>query len=141
MTRREIAPEAFLASVPLFKALDASTLARLAAATGRRTLKRGEMLFRRGDPASGMYVVVYGEIKLLTATPTRGVRLSGIVGPGQSFGEPVMFLERAALVDAQADHEVKRIWTDDRSVSDLAAEIIGIAGWDRQSCSEHGDLR
>jgi CRP-like cAMP-binding protein len=97
-----IAPEKFLAGVPLFKALDAATLARLAAATTRRTLKRGETLFRKGDPATGMYVVVYGEIKLMTVTPARGARLSGIVGPGQSFGEPVMFLERPALVDALA---------------------------------------
>jgi CRP-like cAMP-binding protein len=102
MARREIAPEVFLAGVPLFKALDAATLARLAAATTRRTLKRGETLFRKGDPASGMYVVVYGEIKLLATTPARGSRLTGIVEPGQSFGEPVMFLERPTLVDAQA---------------------------------------
>jgi CRP-like cAMP-binding protein len=102
MARREIAPEVFLAAVPLFKALDAATLARLAAATTRRTLKRGETLFRKGDPASGMYVVVYGEIKLLATTPARGSRLTGIVEPGQSFGEPVMFLERPTLVDAQA---------------------------------------
>jgi len=102
MARREIAPEVFLAGVPLFKALDAATLARLAAATTRRALKRGETLFRKGDPATGMYVVVYGEIKLMTTTPARGSRLTGIVEPGQSFGEPVMFLERPALVDATA---------------------------------------
>ena len=54
MARREIAPAVFLAGLPLFKALDATTLARLAAATTRLTLKRGETLFRRGDPASGM---------------------------------------------------------------------------------------
>ena len=102
MARREIAPAVFLAGLPLFKALDATTLARLAAATTRLTLKRGETLFRRGDPASGMYVVVFGEIKLIATTPARGPRLAGIVGPGHSFGEPVMFLERPAVVDAQA---------------------------------------
>jgi CRP-like cAMP-binding protein len=32
----------------------------------------------------------------------RGGRLTGVVGPGRSFGEPVMFLERPALVDAEA---------------------------------------
>ena len=100
--RREIAPEAFLAGVPLFKALDSTTLARLAAATTRRALKRGQTLFRKGDPATGMYIVVYGEIKLMTTTPARGSRLTGIVGPGQSFGEPVMFLERPTVVDALA---------------------------------------
>lgn len=102
MARREIAPAVFLAGLPLFKALDAVTLARLAAATTRRALKRGETLFRKGDPASGMYVIVYGEIKLIATTPARGPRLAGIVGPGHSFGEPVMFLERPAVVDAQA---------------------------------------
>jgi CRP-like cAMP-binding protein len=102
MARRETAPEVFLAGVPLFEALDAATLARLAAATTRRALRRGGMLFRKGDPASGMYVVVYGEVKLIATTPARGPRLAGIVGPGQSFGEPVMFLERPAVVDAQA---------------------------------------
>lgn len=102
MVRREIAPEAFLAGVALFKALDAATLARLAAATTRRTLARGQTLFRKGDAATGMYVVVYGEIKLIATTPARGRRLAGVVGPGQSFGEPVMFLERPAVVDAQA---------------------------------------
>ncbi|HEX6019093.1 MAG TPA: Crp/Fnr family transcriptional regulator [Burkholderiaceae bacterium] len=102
MARREIAPEAFLAGVPLFKALDVATLARLAAATTRRALARGQTLFRKGDAATGMYVVVYGEIKLIATTPARGRRLAGVVGPGQSFGEPVMFLERPAVVDAQA---------------------------------------
>jgi CRP-like cAMP-binding protein len=102
MARREIAPAVFLAGLPLFEALDAATLGRLAAATTRRALRRGETLFRKGDPASGMYVVVYGEIKLIATTPARGPRLAGIVGPGHSFGEPVMFLERPAVVDAQA---------------------------------------
>lgn len=102
MARREIAPEIFLAGLPLFKALDAATLARLAAATTRRPLKRGETLFRKGDPVTGMYVAVYGEIKLVSTTPARGARLSGIVGARQSFGEAMMFLERPALVDAQA---------------------------------------
>lgn len=102
MARKELAPEAFLAGLPLFKALDAAALGRLAACTTRRALKHGEVLFRKGEPATGMYVVAYGEIKLTSTTPARGSRLSGIVGPGQSFGEPVMFLERSTLVEAQA---------------------------------------
>jgi CRP-like cAMP-binding protein len=102
MVRREIAPQAFLAELPMFKALDEATLARLAAATTRRALVRGERLFSKGDVASGMYVVVHGEIKLIARSPARGERLSGVVGPGRSFGEPVMFLERPAVVDAEA---------------------------------------
>ena len=102
MARREIAPQAFLAALPMFKALDEATIARLAAATTRRALARGERLFSKGDVASGMYVVVHGEIRLIARSPVRGERLTGVVGPGRSFGEPVMFLERPAVVDAEA---------------------------------------
>jgi CRP/FNR family transcriptional regulator, dissimilatory nitrate respiration regulator len=100
--RRQVDPQRFLASLPLFEALDAGTLARLAAATQRRPLAKGERLFRRGDTPTGMYMVVFGEIRLLAHSAARGERLTGVVGPGGSFGEPVMFLERPALVDAQA---------------------------------------
>lgn len=102
MVRPEIAPQAFLAALPLFKALDAAALTRLAQATTRRPLKRGERLFGKGDPATGMYVVVYGEIRLVARSPARGERLTGTVGAGRSFGEPVMFLDKPALVDAEA---------------------------------------
>ena len=92
----------FLAALPLFKALDAPALARLAGATTRRALKRGERVFSKGDVVTGMYVVVYGEIGLIARSPVRGERLTGVVRPGHSFGEPVMFLEKPAVVDAQA---------------------------------------
>lgn len=102
MTRPEIAPRVFLAALPLFKALDAAALTRLASATTRRPLKRGERLFSKGDAVTGMYVLVHGEIRLLARTPARGERLTGVVRAGRSFGEPVMFLERTAVVDAEA---------------------------------------
>lgn len=74
----------------------------MAAATTARRLVRGERLFSKGDTATAMYVVVHGEIRLIARSPVRGERLTGVVGAGRSFGEPVMFLERPALVDAEA---------------------------------------
>jgi CRP-like cAMP-binding protein len=102
MAGKQLAADVLLARLPLFEALDAASRARLAAAATRVALARGQTLFRKGERTTGMYVVVYGEIKLIASSPVRGTRLSGIVGPGRSFGEPVMFLERPALVDAQA---------------------------------------
>jgi cAMP-binding proteins - catabolite gene activator and regulatory subunit of cAMP-dependent protein kinases len=102
MNRRPVDTKTLLAALALFKAQDSATLDRLAAAALRRPLVRGERLFRRGDPATGMYVVVFGSIKLVAAGGSRRGRLTGIVGPGRSFGEPVMFLERPAVVDAVA---------------------------------------
>lgn len=102
MPRRVVATEVLLKAVPLFQSLDEATLARLAQATQRRVLKPGERAFSRGDAPTGMYVVVYGELRLLGRSRAGRPRLAGVAGPGSSFGEPVMFLERPALVDAEA---------------------------------------
>lgn len=101
MARPELTPGVFLSAVPLFKAMDHAGLARLAAVTTRRSLKRGERVFSRGDLPTGMYVVVYGEIRLLARSAGRE-RLTGVVRAGRAFGEPVLFLERPAMVDAEA---------------------------------------
>ena len=101
MRRREIEPRQFLANLPLFKELGAPAVARIAAQATKVRLARGATLFRRGEMPSGFYVVVFGEIRLL-AGGVRGKRLSGIVGPGRSFGEPVMFLGKPYHVEAVA---------------------------------------
>jgi len=102
MSRPPIAAEALLGALPLFKALEHSMLQRLAARTTRRTLARGEQVFATDDMPTGMYVVVHGQIRLLARSPSGGERLTGVVNAGDSFGEPVMFLQRPALVDAEA---------------------------------------
>lgn len=101
MTRRDVAVTGLLANVALFKHLDAASRTRIAAHTTKIRLRRGEALFHRGAKPEGFHVVVFGEIAL-TAHGPRGPRLSGIVGPGRSFGEPVMFLGKPYIVDARA---------------------------------------
>lgn len=96
--RREIKLETFLANLPLFRGLGAEALARLAAGAKRLRLARGEVLFREGEAPAGFFAVVYGEIRL---TRDDG-RLVGLVGPGRTFGEPVMYLEKPYHVSAAA---------------------------------------
>jgi CRP/FNR family transcriptional regulator, dissimilatory nitrate respiration regulator len=93
--------EKLLQAQPLFRALPAGTLARLAATATRRELRRGELLFSAGEKPTGMYVVVYGAIRLLARAGSRA-RLTGVVRAGRSLGEPVMFLDRPAPVNAVA---------------------------------------
>jgi CRP/FNR family transcriptional regulator, dissimilatory nitrate respiration regulator len=99
--RRSIRPEAFLLKLPLFEGLGDEALARLAAATTRRELRRGEILFREGEPSTGLYALVYGGIKLACGTGG-SQRVIDIVAPGRSFGEPVMFMEKPWIVTASA---------------------------------------
>lgn len=115
MTHREIDPRQLLARLPLFKELGVASLARIAAGASKVRLARGLALFRRGEMPTGLYVVVYGGIQLRVPGAKRS-RLSGIVGPGRSFGEPMMFLQKPYLVDAVAD--------DDTLLIHVPSEIV-----------------
>jgi CRP/FNR family transcriptional regulator, dissimilatory nitrate respiration regulator len=99
---RAVPAAVLLKGLPLFHALDPAALARLAGAAQRRVVSRGQRVFSRGDDPTGMYVLVFGEVRLLGRGRAGKQRLAGVVHAGESFGEPVMFLERPALVDAEA---------------------------------------
>ncbi|MGB6102884.1 MAG: Crp/Fnr family transcriptional regulator [Pusillimonas sp.] len=92
----------FLAKLPLFNELSAHELDILATGTTEVQLARGEMVFHRGDPCVGFHTVVYGQIKLMFVSPMGGEKVVRLIGPGDSFGEALMFLDKAYIVSAQA---------------------------------------
>jgi len=94
--------QSFLANVPLFKELARDELDRIAANTREVRAERAEVLFRRGDPALGFHIIVFGQIKLAFTSPRGDEKVVDLIGPGQSFGEAVMFMERPHVVTAQA---------------------------------------
>jgi CRP-like cAMP-binding protein len=100
--RREPDIRAFLGHLPLFEGLGAAEIARLAGGTTRRRLRRGESLFRRGEPSTGFHAVVHGQVALTTRSGAGRRRLADIIGAGRSFGEAVMFLDKPYIVDAAA---------------------------------------
>lgn len=97
-----IKTQAFLSNLPLFRELGADEIDRIAAGTREVRVKRGDILFQKGDPCRGFHIVVYGQVKLLFITPRGEEKVIEIMGPGQSFGEAIMFLEKPYLVTSQA---------------------------------------
>lgn len=61
---REIAE--VLQAVPAFRSLSSTALYAMAAATHRRTYRRGESLYYEGDPGLGLYVVESGRVRLFS---------------------------------------------------------------------------
>jgi CRP-like cAMP-binding protein len=92
---------AFVASTALFKQLAEDEIERLAEHTREVRAERGTILFHRGDPSSGFYIVVYGQVKLFFTSLRGDEKVLEVVGPGQSFGEAVMFMNRPYPVSAQ----------------------------------------
>ncbi len=70
-----------LARVPLFAHLGASEIVDVMRLLRAQTIEAGEVLVRRGDPASSMYFITAGEVEI--ELPSQRVRLSN----GTFFGE------------------------------------------------------
>lgn len=93
---------AILTHLPLFCEMSREEIERIAAGARELSLARGEVLFQRGDPCNGFYVVVHGRVKLALTSPQGIEKVVELIGPGQSFGEAVMFMDKPYPVFAQA---------------------------------------
>jgi len=101
-SRTRVGPLLALANLPLFKKQSAEEIDRLAKGTREFHVPRGQILFRRGDRCEGFHVIVYGQIKLAFNAADGAEKVVEIMGPGQSFGEAVMFMEKPYPVYSQA---------------------------------------
>ena len=101
MPNPQIKTQAFLATLPLFKELAPNEIDRIAEGTTELHVPRGEILFNKGDPCVGFHLVIYGQVKLAFISPQGSEKVVEIVGPGLSFGEALMFMEKSYIVMAQ----------------------------------------
>ena len=101
MPPRAIKVEEFLRNLPLFRDLSAGEVERIAASTSQVRMPTGSILFRKGDSCAGFHVVVYGQVKLAFGASDGSEKVVEILGPGQSFGEAVMFLDKPNVVFAE----------------------------------------
>ena len=90
------------ANLPLFREIGEAKIQRIAKGTQEVRIAKGEALFQKGDPANGFYIVVYGRVKLAFSSLHGVEKVVHLIGPGNSFGEAVMFLNKPYPVYAQA---------------------------------------
>ena len=85
MSDREIVD--FLAAVPLFEGIEEAELAELARAMRRRAIPEGEVLWRQGDEARDMVVIIDGRVSVTLRLPGDRAVEVGSAGPGEALGE------------------------------------------------------
>lgn len=100
--RRPVRIQDHLAQVPLFNELPSADLDPIARGTTELSVARGEVVFRRGEPCIGFHIVVYGQIKLMFVSLAGDEKVVRLIGPGDSFGEALMFMGKNYIVTAQA---------------------------------------
>lgn len=91
-----------LVRLPLFVELTTQQIGSIAEGAREKRLAKGEMLFQKGDPSRGFYVIIFGQIKLAFPSSQGNEKVINILGPQQSFGEAAMFMDRPYPVFAEA---------------------------------------
>lgn len=93
--------EELLTHVPLFNGLAPEEIARIGRSTREIHADKGDILFHKGDPCNGFHLLVYGQVKLAFTSSQGNEKVVEVLGPGQSFGEAIMFMDKAYILFAQ----------------------------------------
>jgi CRP-like cAMP-binding protein len=98
-----------LAATPLFAGLSSEVLEALVGQLELVSLEPDQELFREGDPGDALYVIVEGEVSVMSEGPPR-VEMQRL-GPGSFIGEVALLTDqpRSATVVAVAAAELLRI--------------------------------
>ena len=91
-----------LSRLHLFAELKPEQLSKLAVETRRIEVARGTMIFDRGMPAHGFYLLLDGQVKLGVVSPQGMEKIIDLINAGGSFGEAALFMESHFPVFAQA---------------------------------------
>jgi CRP/FNR family cyclic AMP-dependent transcriptional regulator len=110
----DVAP---LAQVALFQGLNHSQLRKVAAICQPETVESGALIFKEGEPAQSMYVLVSGKVRISRQVPGMGEEALAILDAGQYFGEMGVVEESVRSADAYA-HQQSTLWRIDRGQFD-----------------------
>ncbi len=112
---RDVVTIAQLREVGLFGALSDDFLEHLATTLTVQRVGVGETVFREGDPAREMYVVLDGEMEVLKKSRRGRETRVAILGPNDCFGEMsiIDMQPRSATVRALGSTRLLRISTEE----------------------------
>src|SRR6266513_655956 len=104
-----------LRRLPLFSRLPESELAEIADRVRTKSFKRGEMIFRKDDPGTHLYMVLDGGVKIALPGEFGQEALVAIMRPGEFFGELALFdrSPRSASATALEDTRAALLAGDD----------------------------
>ncbi|TMC68550.1 MAG: Crp/Fnr family transcriptional regulator [Chloroflexi bacterium] len=104
-----------LRRLPLFSRLPEGELAELADRVRTKTFRRGEMIFRKDDPGTHLYMVLEGGVKIALPGEFGQEALVAIMRPGEFFGELALFdrSPRSASATALEDTRAALLAGDD----------------------------
>jgi len=111
----------------LLAGLPSEDVRRLLAIARRRTFRKGEVVFHRGDLAESLHLIVKGRFAVRITTQLGETALLDVLGPGEAFGELALLSpgsRRSATVESLDDGETLSVFRDEFAL--LQAEHPGV---------------
>ncbi len=91
-----------LAGCSFFSGVDARSRQRLLRMAQGREYRKGEVIFREGDPVPGVFVVGDGMVRIYKLAPTGKEHVLHLAGPGMTFAEVAVLAGFACPATAEA---------------------------------------
>lgn len=113
--------------VPIFQGLTPHELARFNDILITREYDAGETIYSQGSPAQVLCIVNTGTVKLFKTSPEGKEQVLRILGPGDFFGEAVLFSEETRAASAQALEVAKVCQIVKSQAEDVIQRHPGIA--------------
>lgn len=110
-----------LANTPMFRVLDDVQLDAVAAATCAMRLPGNARVVSQGDTPKGMYLVVYGQVRLGFDRPDGGEKTLAILGQNKCFGLIETVLDQEYLATART--------SGDTMLLHMPPEVVTAAAW------------
>jgi voltage-gated potassium channel len=133
--RREfVVTWSMVASVPLFRTLDATAIAEIMRYLSAQSVPAGTLIVRRGDMAQSMYFIAEGEVEV--DLPTESVRL----GVGQFFGEIAVLHQTLRTANVRAVEPTKLLILDAYDLQTLVSRNPEIGQAIREVAADRSEL-
>lgn len=99
-------------STPLFGTVSQEAAQSLIGSQPVSVHRKGETLFRQGEPANSFFVVLGGWVKLYRITPDGNEAVVGVFRRGETFAEAAMFLGGRYPVSAEVVTDARLVRVD-----------------------------
>lgn len=100
-------PEILLRQVPLFRSLRPEDSRHIAALLRQQTLRKGDVLFRKGEEGNSLYMITIGKIKIVRQSRDGDEMILAVLSVGDFCGEMALLDGLSRSADAIAVEETQ----------------------------------
>jgi len=108
-----------LGTVNLLKGLTPEGIDEVAAIATEKRQKRGESIFREGEPGDKLYLIIEGKVRISRTVPGIGEEALAVLGPGEAFGEMSLIDDFPRSADALVHESCRLLEISREDMEDL----------------------